>query len=253
MEFSYLDYSTTYSYDLKNKKGLRFRSESMLISNACFARLFSDVNYRNNLSGKLVIFINRDINYLVKEKLDNLCLLNNNELNEYLRFIKSLDSNVKISKSKTIKKHKSEDGFCITLRFDNSSSWTIKTMATLIRNIYESTYSIQLKTAFKMKNHKEFKGMDLNERLCVAMNAINVKGYGHAVYCRYAKSYTKAQLVERYDKNKDKLINVSCFYEEVSGPEFDKIYLQDFDPNVELSVGLIKKLLKFKNAMENEV
>jgi hypothetical protein len=196
MNVRYLNYYANYSWNIK---GLEIESASQ--SAICFSRIYSLLGrpeLGGLLSGNVNIFVNKSLDFIVNKQNDNYCILDKNELNYYLRFLNKFNDNMVVKKVKA-KSHISNDNFTIELLFKNVRPYEIRLMMALVRNMYEVSYSLQTKLAFLMKNLKEFKKLDFSERLCLSINSISVRGYGHSIYgANNVKLINNNDLIERY-------------------------------------------------------
>lgn len=213
VDFNKLDYYARYEWDIA---GIGADNRSSI----CFGTIFSKLenheeNYNSKLSGTITLFVNKDPEFAKSNRRDNYCILTRNEINYYLRFLNKFSENIKIKK---VDYHKelSNDNFGIKMSFKDVYPYEMRLMLTFVRNMYESTYSLQLKTALLMKDVKEFRHLDFHQRLSVAVNSIQARGYGHSNYEHSMEFSTLEDILNRYKKIVCKATSVNSFYKRIN-------------------------------------
>ncbi len=149
------------------------------------------------------------------------------------------------------------DAPTVQMSFKDVYPYEMRLMLTFVRNMYESTYSLQLKTAFLMKNIKEFKNLDFHQRLSIAVNSIHARGYGHSNYEISMEFSTIEDILGRYKKIVCKARSVNNFYKRIE-INFDmfKHYMDnqsclDLIDN-KISDNIMEKLIYNYNLIKNE-
>jgi len=202
-------YICKYSYSFDIKKNAKISREYA----ACFSKLYTEMprGGKYNLNVSLMIYTE---NVLNSDEKDNYCILSPRQLNEYIKFVEEV-CGVKIIKSRSMKCEQYKCKYNrIDIQLRDKSYFDLKLVTTLMRNTYEWTFNLQLKTAFLMKKIKEFKNLDLSQRLCVAINTIYNSNSGHSSYIDDVKLTNKNELIDRISFiNRNNIRNVNYLYE----------------------------------------
>lgn len=214
-----LNYFTNYYYQI-NEDPIK------IINHVCFSELYrktyNELNENNVNKGKIGIkvYFSSDLN---RNLVDNYCLLNENELNQYIEWLKNITKfNIKISNKIPI------DDWCndanykiITAKFTKRYPYEIRLICALIRNLYECPYNIMVKAAFLMESLQEFGGLDFTERFCVAVDSIKGYSTGHSTFGSSGIDlYNNKSIRKRYIQAVKEEMNVEGFMLKRSGLEF---------------------------------
>ena len=204
-----LSYTTNYYYSL-NSKELNFHNY------ACFSSLYKQTmtlpfDSKNYGSLGVKVYFDKELN---NEMRDNYCLLDDSELQEYIKWIKETTGfNFKICDKIEI-----NDGFSdfnhriLRVEFKKRYPYEIRLISALIRNIYEFPYNVMVKSAFLMNNIEEFKHLDYTQRFCIAVNSIDGYNTGHSVFSYDGVDfYNGKSIKERYLESKGNEKNVQSF------------------------------------------
>lgn len=175
MKFRYLSYETIYSYDL-NGVVKSFDSES------CFSSIFSKLKHsgpNEELRVSIIMAMTDRRNSLGK---NNYCLINNSEILEFCKLISKI-TRIKLN-VEFLNDEKIGESCKVSFRVSGYTQNQIKSVLTLIRCMYESPFSVQLKAAFLMKNIYGFKTLNFMDRFVIAMNSIreDANRYVHSIY-----------------------------------------------------------------------
>lgn len=204
MKVKYLSFYTLYKYKINSMK--KFYIEDYV----CFSKIYRELKRLNN-NGTIYVYINQDEG-LNEMSIDNYTILTNGEINKYLSWLKDV-TGFKLRKTKQLIQAKGNRGFCVKIDFKDKSSFEVKFILALVRNMYEHPFNIQLKTVFGMKKIKEFKNLDLSQRICIVNNSMSWVS-GHSSYSNYSKAIDNNQFKERYLAVKNSINNVHSFYED---------------------------------------
>lgn len=230
-----LNYHTVYKWAFNG-------DEEQYRNTACFSTLYSNVrplSHKAINSGRISIKIYFDKEFNQNQN-DNYCLLNDEELNEYFDWIKRITKfNLKISK--TIQLNDNLDQYSnkvITVKFTKKTPYELKLICALVRNLYECPYNIMVKAAFLMEDLAEFEGLDLTQRLCVAIDSILGYNTGHSTFCSNGVDfYNDKSLRKRYCKAARTEYNVNGFMLNDKNIEFNRYYYEDIvDENTEENI-----------------
>ena len=204
MDFSMLNYHTEYGFEISDRK------MEMSSNEVCFSRIYGYLNNQEaqEHSGNIKIAINKDAKSYLRLNKDNNCFLTRNEINYYLRFLNRLTDTTKYLKIKLSMKN-SNDSFGIKIKLNNASTYESRVAPALVRMMYEFPFCVQLKTAFAIKNIKEFKHLDFGERLCLSLNSINLNRDVHSIYDYNAKIMKTSEIEEVFNNKNDR--NVTDF------------------------------------------
>lgn len=218
MKLNYLSYCNKYQFRVNDYTSLN-------INSVCFGDLFKKLERVNTNSGTLRIWFASD-DKLNKKGWSNYCLLTEKELKFYFSWVKyvtGLDFSYK--KLDKIEIESTEcNGYVVNLKFKNKSAYLIKLFATLIRNVYEKPFNIQLKTAMLLNEYSGFKNLDFTSRLMISVASITDDDNRdvHASYYPYhsQKLIKKQKLKDRVSKRR--------LQDNVSGtfPDYDKKYFK---------------------------
>lgn len=210
MKSNNLKYYTSYRFRF-NRNSWTFRNYS-----SCFSSLFYGINDNNN-NGELRVFICTD-DSLNKKNQNNICLLSKSSVKKYINWISEISGlKLKIYKPNKIDINNEMDtnGFYIGVKFKDNTKYEVKLIATLIRQLYEVPFNLQLKTAFLMNRLKEFKHLDFSERLCIAINSF-ISDDNRSVHSSYYGNHVilinNKDIKGRYNYAKKNLTNVETFY-----------------------------------------
>ena len=221
-----LNYATHHFYKI-SREPLEF------INDVCFSQMYrrsSKLNPSKKISAKLgvKVFFDKELN---NKFVDNYCLLNEREVSEYLNWVKYI-TGISIKESKTLISDsiESTDFKVYEVNIRNRYPYELRTIAGLIRNMYEMPFNIMVKIAFLMKFHDEFKTLDFTERLSVAINSIHGYREVHAMFSQKGVLFlNNKQFKARYAEYKGKLMNVCEFFNnKVTTPEV-RIKYTDYD------------------------
>jgi hypothetical protein len=222
-----LNYTTNYYYSI-NSNELTFKNY------ICFAELYGKTNYLLNLPdnyGKLgvKIYFSKELN---SQMYDNYCLLNDEELKEYLLWIKKTTGfNLKVSNKIQIDDHIEDLNYKIlSVKYTKKYPYEIKLIAALIRNLYEFPYNVMIKSALLMKNNEEFQHLDYTQRFCISVNSISGYNTGHSIFTGQGTDlYDNKSIRKRYLKAKKSERNVEYFMYKRKDCEFNRIYMDGHD------------------------
>ena len=217
-----LNYKCLYYYKL-NKDELVFRK------GLCFSDLYRVTKMlpgRNINSGTIGIkvFFSKDLN---NRMINNYCLLNDLELKHYMQWIKNTTgfNLTKYNRTKIFDDINDDNYKILRVRFKDKYPYEIRLIAALVRNLYEFPSNVMVKSAFIMKNYKEFKNLDFTQRLCIAINSICGYNTGHTVFCYNGTDfYNNKSIKERYEEAKSTENNVQYFMRKINKIEFERIY-----------------------------
>lgn len=222
MVINALNYKTVYKWSFNNLL-------EQSVNDICFSSLYR--NSRDLLNSKvnsgvlhIKVFFSKELN---DNYVDNYCLLNEIELQEYLNWIKKITKfNIKISKKDEFTDGPKELNYKIlSIKFTKRMPYEIKLICALIRNLYECPYNIMVKTAFLLKNHEEFANLDFTERLCIAINSIAGYNTGHSVFSYEGVDfYNNKSLRNRYCKAARTEMNVNGFMLKNNRLKYDRNY-----------------------------
>lgn len=204
-----LNYATNYFYKI-NKNQLEF------INGSCFSEMYRKSSYLNStvkINARLgvKVFFNKEVN---EQYFDNYCLLNENEVKQYLSWIKYITGiSIKESKTPILDRIKSTDFKVYEVNIRNRYPYELRVIAALIRNMYEMPFNIMVKLAFLMKSNNEFKNLDFTERLSIAINSIYGYREVHAMFSQRGVAFlNNKQFKARYAEYKGRLMNVCEFF-----------------------------------------
>jgi len=227
MVINTLNYNTVYRWKFNKDRELS-------VNDVCFSSLYRDsgnlLNSKVN-SGTLHIkvFFSKELN---DNYVDNYCLLNEIELQEYLNWIKKITKfNIKISKNIHFTDRPNELKYKIlSVKFTKRMPYEIKLICALVRNLYECPYNIMVKTAFLLKNHEEYANLDFTERLCIAINSIAGYNTGHSTFSYNGVDwYNDKSLRNRYCKAAITEMNVNGFMLKNNRLNYDREYFNSHD------------------------
>lgn len=227
MVINALNYNTVYKWSFNNLL-------EQSVNDVCFSSLYR--NSRNLLNSKvnsgvlhIKVFFSKELN---NNYVDNYCLLNEIELQEYLNWIKKITKfNIKISKKDEFSDRPDELKYKIlSIKFTKRMPYEIKLICALVRNLYECPYNIMVKTAFLLKNHEEFANLDFTERLCIAINSIAGYNTGHSTF-QYegVDFYNDKFLRTRYCKAARTEMNVNGFMLKNNRLNYDREYFDSHE------------------------
>lgn len=227
MVINALNYNTVYKYSFNNLLDL-------FVNDVCFSSLY---RASRNLSNSKVnsgilhikVFFSKELN---DNYVDNYCLLNEIELQEYLNWIKKITKfNIKISKKDEFTDRTDELKYKIlSIKFTKRMPYEIKLICALVRNLYECPYNIMVKTAFLLKNHEEYANLDFTERLCITINSIAGYNTGHSTFSDDGVDwYNDKSLRNRYCKAARTEMNVNGFMLKNNRLNYDREYFNSHD------------------------
>ena len=206
-----LNYATHHFYKI-NKNQLEF------INGNCFNQMYRQSSYLHStikISARLgvKVFFDKKLN---DDYIDNYCLLNEQEVSEYLNWVKYITGiSIKESKTLILDSIKSTDFKIYEVNIRNRYPYELRIIASLIRNIYEMPFNIMIKLAFLMKSHDEFKSLDFTERLCIAINSLHGHRDIHAMFYNVGVvPMNNRQLKSRYLEYRGRLVNVCGFFKD---------------------------------------
>lgn len=214
-----LNYTTNYYYQL-NDKPIEFRNY------VCFSQLYRETRSLPSFNrGKLGIkvYFDKELN---EQAYDNYCLLDDNELNQYIDWLKKTTGfKIKISNKIEISDKINNSNYkIISVSFKKKSPYEIRLISALIRNLYECPYNIMVKTAFLMKSLPEFKRLGFTSRLCIVVNSISGYNSGHSTFgIQGTDLYNNKSIKERYVGASKTENNVNSFMLQKKALGFDRI------------------------------
>jgi len=231
MNTNYLSYQTKYQFRIN-------RNNRPIIDDVCFGSLFRALNNFNN-SGILKIWFASD-DRLNKHKKSNYCLLTEKELKFYFSWVKYVTGlNFSYKKVNEIQFGLIDSsGYVVSLRFKNKSAYLIKLFATLIRNVYETPFNIQLKTAMLLGRYVGFKKLDFTSRLMLSIASI-LDESGRDVHASYRPEYSQKLIKKQKLKYKVFKCNARA---DISStfPDYNKLHIRkviiEKDENIFLSL-----------------
>ena len=244
MKTNYLSYYTYYKYKVNN-----------VLSNSpdytsCFSDIYRSLKDINN--GEIKIFINKDPK-LNSNGIDNYCLLTMDEVSEYINWLNivtginlfiSTDADDVLTRSRN-----SDSYFFVNILLNNNTKFEVKFILALIRDMYEYSFNIQIKTAFLMKSVEELSLLDLSERICLSKNCIPMLNNNHSTYIDPIKLTTTSKFIYRYNEIKDSTGYIQNFYHK-NGETSTNLRLENISDNVEsgkLTEDIISNLIKKYN------
>lgn len=204
MNTNYLNYYNYYKYKINLDD--KFQNGEYI----CFSQVYPKL-YKFNNNGVIYLFVNQD-KTLNEQSVDNYCILSSKEINQYIKWLNEM-TGIDIKKVAAIKGHKGEKGFSVRITMNNNYAFEIRLLLALIRNMYEWTFNVQLKTAFLMEGLDEFKHLDLSERICIANNSIHDSNSNHSTH-QYSNCVmiNNEKFIEQYNNKKSVKFNVHDFY-----------------------------------------
>ena len=224
-----LNYKCLYYYKL-NKDELVFRKY------LCFSDLYRVTKMlpgRNINSGTIGIkvFFSKDLN---NRMINNYCLLNDLELKHYMQWIKNTTgfNLTKYNRTKIFDNINDDNYKILRVRFKDKYPYEIRLIAALVRNLYEFPSNVMVKSAFIMKNYKEFKNLDFTQRLCIAVNSIFGYNTIHTVFSYGGTDfYNNKSIKARYEKAKFTENNVEYFMLKTNQIKLERTYAYGHDKN----------------------
>lgn len=244
-----LNYTTNYYHSL-NDSPLEFNNW------VCFSSLYNKTsrmpsypNVKGNIGIK--VYFSKELNKLY---YDNYCLLNEDELSEYIEWIKKITKfNIKISdKIQITDKIDNYDHKILTVKFTKKYPYETRLICASIRSLYECPYNLMIKTAFLMKSHEEFSNLDFTERFCIAINSISGYNTTHSIFYYYGVDlYNDKSLRKGYCQKIGRELNVQNFMLKDSENEnYSRIYYsKDSNNNIFNNIENNKIIDNFKKVL----